>query len=77
MDAQRGMVLVYRQDHPDAEQRVPLRGLRSAAYRVSDARTGQLLGTYTREELAGPGLAVTLPDRFSAAVLTVDPVESP
>jgi hypothetical protein len=73
-DAQRGMVLVYRQDHPDATRLVPLRGLRASSYRITDAQTGSLLGTFTRAELAGTGLPVTLAARFSAAVLVVEAI---
>ena len=69
------MLLVYRQDAPEAERSVPLRGLRPGGrYEVRDVRTGASLGTFTAAELSGDGLPVALPDRFSAAVLSVDPV---
>jgi alpha-galactosidase len=74
-EAGRGMVLVYRQDSPVAKRRVPLRGVdRTVLYRVRDVRTGRSLGAFSGHELRTAGLPVALPARFSAAVLSVDPI---
>jgi hypothetical protein len=74
-DADRGMLLVYRQDHADGSRRVPLRGLRDGSrYLVRDVRSGAELGSFSAEELRTQGLLVTLPARWSAAVLAVDPI---
>ena len=74
LDAQRGMLLVYRQDAEGDSKSVPLRGLRASQFRVSDARTGEVVGVFSRDSLVGVGLLVSLPDRFSVAVLVVESV---
>ena len=73
LGAGRGLALVFRQNTPDATHRVPLHGLTAPSYVVRDLRTGASLGTFSRDELAGPGLPVTLSEPFSAAVLSVEP----
>jgi hypothetical protein len=73
LDDQRGMLLVYRQDNPSPQQRVPLRGLRASSFRVSDARTGEVVGVFSRSELAGEGLLVTLPATFEAGIFVIEP----
>lgn len=71
--AQRGALLVCRQDAPETQRDVRLRGIRGDGdYRVTDARTGELVGVFSAEELRA-GLPVSLPERHSAAVLFVDP----
>jgi hypothetical protein len=73
-DADAGMLLVYRQDTADSTRQVPLRGLRAGGrYVVRDVGTGVSLGTFDAAELSGSGLPVTLPERYSAAVLSIDP----
>jgi hypothetical protein len=73
-DAQCGALLVYRQDAPEDTRTVALRGVRGQGrYRVTDARTGDIVGEYDADELRA-GIRLTLPGRFSAAVLLVDPV---
>ena len=74
LDAQRGALLVYRQDNPDAVRRVPLRGIRGdGEYRLTEAMTGALVGTFTADELRA-GIPIELPARHRAAVYLVDPV---
>jgi hypothetical protein len=74
-DADAGMLLVYRQDTPDAARSVPLRGLRDGGrYVVRDVRSGAVLGEFDAAELAGTGVPVELATPFSAAVLSIDPV---
>ena len=69
-DADRGVAVVYRQDDPAATRSVVLRGLDPRhAYRVTDAWTGVVVATVH----GGQAVTVPLIDRFSAAVLLIDP----
>lgn len=68
-----GALLVYRQDHPADTTTVALRGIEGeGTYRITDARSGAVLGSYAADELRA-GIPVRLPDRHSAAVWLVDP----
>jgi alpha-galactosidase len=72
----RGALLVFRQDSPDETRVVPLRGIRGdGSFRLTDAETGEPFGVFTADELRS-GIPVTLPSRFSAKVLLIDPVAS-
>ena len=72
-DRQSGALMVYRQDSAEARRTVALRGVRGeGSYTVRDALTGAGLGTFTADQLRA-GLDISLPERFSAKVLLIDP----
>ena len=72
-EAQRGALLVYRQDAEGDVRSVPLRGIvGDGAFVVRDAVTDAVVGTFTADELRA-GIPVTLPERHSSAVWLIDP----
>ena len=73
-DRQSGALLVYRQDSAEASRVVALRGVRgNRTYTVREALTGAVLGQFTAGQLR-TGIPISLPERFSAKVLLIDPV---
>ena len=75
-DADHGMVLVYRQDAPEASSATSRCAASvPAAATCRDVRIGpRARHVHDRAQLTGEGLPVHLAERFSAAVLSVDPV---
>jgi hypothetical protein len=64
---------VYRQDSPQDTRTVALRGIRGdGSFTIVDAVTGAAFGTFTAGQLRS-GIDVTIPDRFAARVLLIDP----
>lgn len=76
LDAQRGALMVFRQDADGDERLVPLRGIvGDGSYVLREALTGATVGTFPAEELRA-GVTVALPDRNSAAVYLIDPTST-
>jgi hypothetical protein len=72
-DTGKGALLVFRQDSPDETRTVALRGIRgNGSYRLRDAETGEAFGVFSAAELR-EGISITLPSKFSAKVLLIDP----
>jgi hypothetical protein len=70
----RGALLAFRQDSPIEINTIALRGVRGdGSYRFVDAATGEQFGEFTADELRA-GITVELPQRFSAAVLLIEPL---
>jgi hypothetical protein len=70
----RGFLFAFRQGGASATQRIGLQGLDAArTYLVRDVRTGRRAARASGRRLAA-GLRVTLPARYSAAVLSIVPV---
>jgi len=73
----RGYLFVFRQSARPARQRIALQGLRPGSrYRVTDVRSGRLLGIFTTRQLER-GLSVALKRAYSAAVLSIAPTTRP
>jgi hypothetical protein len=69
-----GFVFAFRQGGSARDVTIPLQGLRSSeSYRVSTVRSATVLGTFTGAQLER-GLALTMPERYSALVLSLEPI---
>ncbi|MGH2711868.1 MAG: CehA/McbA family metallohydrolase [Actinomycetota bacterium] len=72
-DTGEGALLVFRQDSADETRVVPLRGIRGdGSFTLRDAETGDTFGVFSASELR-QGISISLPSRFSAKVLLIDP----
>jgi len=71
-DAQRSVLLAYRLGHSEPSRRFPLRGLTAERYAVSI--DGQPAGTFTAQELAGPGLPLTRDAEWRGAMVELEAV---
>ena len=74
LDAQRGVLLAYRQGDPSASVEVPLRGIRQDRYELRDPFTLERVDLVTGEELSS-GYEVSTADTDEAVVLLIDPYE--
>jgi alpha-galactosidase len=70
----KGHLFAFRQSEGPDSRAIKLFGVDDGTdYTVTDVKTGEVLGTFSGAELSGAGLQVSLPQPYSAAVLSVAP----